>query len=134
MSVYLIGMSILASLFKLIVLLIVFILILVASYYATKWYAKSGFPGNKSQNIQMIESFPMGPGKQICIMKLGNKYAAVAVCKDRITFLAELEEEQLSLESPQAENANFKEIFGNMVKQQWKKEPFHKKQEKCDKK
>lgn len=133
MSVYLIGMSMLSSLFKLIVLLIVFILILAASYYATKWYAKAGFASNKPQNIHMVESFPMGPGKQICIMKLGNKYTAVAVCKDHITFLAELDEEQLSLDSLQTEHADFKEILGNMMKQQWKKDLFHKKEKKCDK-
>lgn len=121
MSVFLIGTSTLASLFKLIALLIVFILILVASYYVTKWYAKSGMIGNRSQNIQVVESFSMGPGKQICILKLGEKYVAVAVCKEKITFLTDLNEEQLSLEAPPIENTNFKDVFGKMMKQQWKK-------------
>lgn len=121
MSVCLMGTSTLASLFKLIALFIVFILILVASYYATKWYAKSGMLNNRSQNIQMIESFSMSPGKQICILRLGEKYIAVAVCKEQIVYLTELPEEQLSLELPNAENGDFKEVFGKMLKQQFQK-------------
>lgn len=115
MSVYLMGTSTLASLFKLIVLLIVFVLILLASYYVTKWYAKTGMLGKQSQNIQVVENYPMGPGKQICIIKLGGKYIAVAICKDQITFLAELEKDKLSLEQQPLENASFKEVFGKMV-------------------
>lgn len=43
MSVFIVGQSALASFLKLLMLLIAFILILAASYYVTKWYAKSGF-------------------------------------------------------------------------------------------
>ena len=121
MSVYLIGTSTLASLFKLIALLIVFILILVASYYATKWYAKTGMLNNRTQNIHIVESFAMGPGKQICILRLGEKYIAVAVCKDQIVYLTEIPEEQLSLELPKPENGNFKDVFGKMLKQQFQR-------------
>ena len=117
MSVVLVGMSTLASFFKLLLCLIVFILILVASYYFTKWYAKSGFIRNQSQNIQVVENFSMGPGKQICILRIGEKYIAVAVCKDQITFLTQVEEEQLSLTMPETSDASFREIFGDMVKE-----------------
>lgn len=119
MSVYLVGMSTLASFFKLILLFIVFILILVASYYFTKWYAKSGLIKNQSHNIQLVESFPMGPGKQICILHIGEKYVAVAVCKERITYLTEVDGEQLSFTTPEVSDSSFQEIFGNMVKERF---------------
>lgn len=121
MSVLLIGTSTFASFIKLIMLLIVFILILVGSYYFTKWYGKSGMLKNKSQNVNIVESFPLGPGKQVCILKLGEKYIAVAVCKDQVTVLTELEEDQLSFEAPPLQNTNFKEVFGEIIKQRKEK-------------
>lgn len=130
MSVCLVGTSTLASLFKLIALLIVFILILVASYFFTKWYAKAGMTRIKSGNIQVVESFPIAQGKQISILKIGEKYIAVAVCKEQITFLTELTEEQLSLEIPPTANTDFSEVFQKIRKQQWKKEYFGKKDRK----
>lgn len=130
MSVYLMGLSTLTSLFKLIALLIVFILILVASYYVTKWYAKSGMLGQQARNIQVIENFPMGPGKQICILKMGGKYIAVSVCKDNITFLTELDGEEISEEQIQGENTNFKEIFGKMMGDKGISNTFKKKDKK----
>lgn len=117
MSVIVVGMSTLASFFKLLLCLIVFILILAASYYFTKWYANSGFIRSQSQNIQMVESFSMGPGKQICILRIGEKYIAVALCKEQITFLTQLDEEELSLTVPETSDASFREIFGDMVKE-----------------
>lgn len=121
MSVLLIGTSTLASFFKLIMLLIVFVLILVASYYFTKWYARSGFIKNQSPNIRIVETFPMGPGKQICIIRLGDRYAAIAVCKDTITYLMELSEEQLIFEQRQLPEGDFRDIFGDMLKKKFTK-------------
>ena len=38
----------------------------------------------------------MGPNRQICIMRIGQKYIAVSVCKDQIRFLTEIPEDQLA--------------------------------------
>lgn len=119
MSVFLVGMSMLSSFIKLILLLVVFILILVGSHYFTKWYAKSGLLGKQSVNIQVMENFPMGAGKQICILRIGEKYMAVAVGKDQITFLSELDPEQLSFSLPEPMEDSFGKIFGNMVKERF---------------
>ena len=51
MIVVLVGQSALASFFKLCMLLIAFILILVASYYVTRWYAQSGFVRRQNHNM-----------------------------------------------------------------------------------
>jgi flagellar protein FliO/FliZ len=122
MSVYLVGMSTLASFFKLVMLLIVFILILIASYYSTKWYAKSGRIANKSPNIQILETFPLGPGRQICIIQLADKCVAVALGKDQVTFLTELDPEQLA-EPTTVEKGSFQEIFGEQLKQKFRHLP-----------
>ena len=56
MSVFIVGQSALASFLKLLMLLIAFILILAASYYVTKWYAKSGFIKKQTNNMEIIDT------------------------------------------------------------------------------
>ena len=128
MSVFIVGQSALASFLKLLMLLIAFILILAASYYVTKWYAKSGFI-KKQNNMEIIDTFSMGPNRQICIMRIGQKYIAVSVCKDQIRFLTEIPEDQLELtaQMPQVDGAPFKDVFRDMMRQQF---PSGKKKEK----
>ena len=81
MIVVLVGQSALASFFKLCMLLIAFILILVASYYVTRWYAQSGFVRRQNHNMEIVDTLSMGPNRQICIVRIGQKYIAVSVCK-----------------------------------------------------
>ena len=67
-----------AGIFKLIFLVIIFIVILVLSYLVTKWYANSGLVKNKTNNIEIKESFQLAPGKTISIVRIGEKYVALA--------------------------------------------------------
>ncbi len=121
MSVFIVGQSALASFLKLLMLLIAFIVILVASYYVTKWYAKSGFIKKQTNNMEIVDTFSMGPNRQICIVRIGQKYIAVSVCKDQIRYLTEIPEEQLELtvQKPQGDGMPFKDVFRNMMKQQF---------------
>jgi flagellar protein FliO/FliZ len=97
-------------------LLILFILILVASYFSTKWYAKSGLIKNQSPNIKVLESFSLGQGRQICILQLGDKCVAVALSKDKVTFLTELDREELVQQTP-PEKSSFQDVFGDQLRQ-----------------
>lgn len=117
MSVLIVGQSALASFLKLIMLFIAFILILVASYYVTKWYAKSGFIRKQTNNMEIVDTFSMGPNRQICILRIGQRYVAVSVCKEQINFLMEIPEEELQFESemPAAAEMPFKDILKEMA-------------------
>ena len=83
-----------AGIFKLIFLVIIFIVILVLSYLVTKWYANSSLVKNKTNNIEIKESFQLAPGKTISIVRIGEKYVALAQFKDNVVKLAELTEEE----------------------------------------
>ena len=80
---------------EMITVLIVFILVLIATYYTTKWIGKSGVVQTHTKNIKVIETFRIAPNKYIQIVQLGNKYYSIGVSKENITFLTPLEEEQL---------------------------------------
>ncbi len=106
-----------AGIFKLIFLVIIFIVILVLSYLVTKWYANSGLVKNKTNNIEIKESFQLAPGKTISIVRIGEKYVALAQFKDNVVKLAELTEEELILNREvEISDSSFKDVFLNIVK------------------
>lgn len=117
------GFSTLASIIKLILLLIVFIGLLAAASWFTKWYAGSAMAKQKFHNVSVIESYPFGSGRTIFILKIGKKYVAVAVAKDAVTVLAELTEEELDLEPQKLpEQGSFHDMFSELVRKAKKQE------------
>lgn len=106
-----------ASIFKLIFLIIIFVVILVLSYIVTKWYANSGLIKNRTNNISIVENFQLSPGRTISIIKIGEKYVAVAQYKDSIVKLTELSEEQLDFDQKlEVQDTSFKDVFSEMIK------------------
>ena len=106
-----------AGIFKLIFLVIIFIVILVLSYLVTKWYGNSSLVKNKTNNIEIKESFQLAPGKTISIVRIGEKYVALAQFKDNVVKLAELTEEELILNREvEISDSSFKDVFSNIVK------------------
>ena len=106
-----------AGIFNLIFLVIIFIVILVLSYLVTKWYANSSLVKNKTNNIEIKESFQLAPGKTISIVRIGEKYVALAQFKDNVVKLAELTEEELILNREvEISDSSFKDVFSNIVK------------------
>lgn len=97
MNVLITSYSRLSSFAQLITLLIVFVFVLALTFYATRWMAKIQKSQFKNSNIEVIETFRLSNTKYIQIVKLGEKYVAIAVGKDTVTFLTELEESQLDL-------------------------------------
>lgn len=117
------GFSTLASIFKLIFFLIVFIALLFAASWFTRWYAGSSMVRQRHRNISVIENYPFGQGKMIYILKIGNKYIAVAAGKDTFTVLAELAEEELDLQPIEpVKQGSFGDVFGELIKKQKKQD------------
>ena len=102
----------LSSFAQLITLLIVFVFVLALTFYATKWTAKLQKSQYRNSNINIVETLRLSNTKYIQIVKLGTKYIAIAVGKDTVTFLTELEEEQLNLtQSTEETGVKFQEIL-----------------------
>ncbi|MCD7825326.1 MAG: flagellar biosynthetic protein FliO [Clostridiaceae bacterium] len=122
MLVILSGFSTLASIIKLIALLLVFIAILVGAHLFTKWYAKSGHVNAKARNIKVIESQQIAPGKNIVLAQIGGKYVAFISGKEHSTFLTELDESDIDLTTPEVNDVSFRDVLKNMKELNKKKE------------
>ena len=92
--------------------LIIFVVVLLATYYVTKYLAGYQKEKNNLGNIEIIETGRITTGKYIQIVRLGDKYMAIAVGKDEITALCEVDKDSLKLaDNSSYNNASFKEIF-----------------------
>lgn len=47
------------------------------------------------KNVKVLETMRISNSKYIQILKIGNKCFAIAVCKDTVTYLCEVNEEEL---------------------------------------
>ena len=103
-----------ASVFKLCLLLLLFIALLYGAHIFTKWYAKSGITGEKGRNIKVVETKQLAPGKSIVIAKIGSKYVSFVMMRDTATLLTELTEDELEPAMPETVgNVSFMEVFKN---------------------
>lgn len=92
--------------------LILFVFVLVITYLTSKWIAGYQKSRGVHSNIEMIESFRLTNNKYVQIIRVGQKYLAVAVGKDSVTMLTEIPQDQLLLSSEDNGQAHsFKELL-----------------------
>ncbi len=106
------GMSKMESISQLITVLLIFILVLALTLFTTRWIARYQKGQRGGNNIDVVETYPAGNGKYIQIVRLGDTYVAIAVCKDTVTLLTQLDKEQIVFPtSGGSTTLNFKELL-----------------------
>ena len=106
---------------QLITLLIIFIFVLAVTYYVTRFvgnYQKNKLSGS---NINILETMRIANNKYIQIVKIGSRVFAIAVAKDTVSYLCELDEDELIYKESSSgkmliNNDNFKEILEKLKK------------------
>ena len=87
-------------------------LILAVTYFATKWIANFQKVKISSRNIRVIETYKITTNKYLQIIQTGKKYFVIAICKDTVTYLTEIPEEDLEIKPEEPiEPVNFREIL-----------------------
>ena len=108
----LLTMETLGGIAQFITVLILFVIILWVTWAVTKWtagYQKGKWAGG---NIETLESFRIASDKYVQIIRVADKYLAVAVAKDSVTLLAELDEQALRFpEEAGGGKMSFREIL-----------------------
>ncbi|WP_051689300.1 flagellar biosynthetic protein FliO [Butyrivibrio sp. AE2032] len=101
-----------SSYLQLVFMLLIFVAVLAATYFFTKWIA--GFQKEKQTtgNIEVIETARISATKYIQIVRIGQRYMAIGVGKDEITNLGEVSREDLNFREEDSEtNMSFKDIL-----------------------
>ncbi len=96
-------------------LLLALIIILVAAYYTSRLVGGVKLGQLQKSNFQVIDSYRITSNKMLQIVKIGNKYIVIAVGKEEISYITELEEAQvLRKEFRPGEKQSFKQILDKL--------------------
>ena len=93
--------------------IVVFVLVLAVTYFVTRWIGKYQQGISGSRNIAVLETFRVTQNKYLQVVKVGEIYMVIAVCKDSITMLTRLDKEELGdiPSSSEGKTDNFAEVF-----------------------
>ena len=101
-----------SSFVQFITVLAIFVFVLAITYFSTKWIADYQKGKAVCKNLDVIETHRISNNKYLQIVKAGEKYLVIAVCKDTITMLTELNAEQIDFSASHSEeNKGFKELL-----------------------
>lgn len=106
------------ALVQLITLVLIFALVLGLTYFVTRFvgnYQKNKLTGT---NISVIETIRISSSKYIQLIQIGSRYFAIAVCKDTVTLIGKIEQDDLILtdNTTQVQSESFKTILDKFKK------------------
>lgn len=113
-------LSSLDSFVQLITVLVIFVFVLIITYFTTRWMAGIQKGRSFNKNLRIIETISVGNNKMVSIVQVGEKYLVVSIGKDEVHYLTELKQEELrdlSFMNPDSQNDKqdpFAEIFGRL--------------------
>lgn len=100
--------------------LILFVFVLGITYLVTRWiggFQKSAAP---NANMEIVETLRLSNNKYVQIIRVGQKYLAVAVCKDSVTMLTEVPKGDLCLsEGKPGGISGFKDVLAKIQKEKF---------------
>lgn len=109
---------------RFVVVMGIFIFVLFITYLSTRFIAtfQKTQGGQGNHNIEVLETQRITNNKYLQIVKVGTKHFVIAICKDSVTFLVELsDEEAKQLSTSSQEPLDFKEILEKVKKIKLKK-------------
>lgn len=111
---------------QLITVLVVFVLVLAVTALTTRWIANYQKKQGLNRNIEVVETTRLGSNKWIQIVRVGDVYKVIAVCKDSVTMMGEVPKEQLNIDNGGDKNLSFKELLEKAIKRDSSETDIHK--------
>lgn len=100
-----------SSFVQLLTVALIFVFVLFLTYWVTKWignYQKDKFIGG---NVEIIETKRIAPNKLVEIVRIGDKYFALAVGKDEANLIGEVDKDSLTFPETGKKAFSFKEFL-----------------------
>ena len=106
---------------QLITVLLIFVAVLALTALTTKYIAKVQKQTELTGNLEILETIRISSTKYIQLVRIGETYVAMAVCKDTVTKLCEVSKEQLKENTPGENNSfSFKEMLNSVMHKETK--------------
>lgn len=104
---------------QMITVLLIFVAVLALTAVTTKYIAKIQKQSELSGNLEVLETIRISSTKYIQLVRIGETYVAMAVCKDTVTKLCEIPKEQLhDKTSNEAKGVSFKEMLHSVMRKE----------------
>lgn len=101
---------------QLITVLLIFVVVLGITAITTRYVAEYQKQNGANANIEILETVKVSATKYIQLVRIGDTYVAMAVCKDTITKLCEIPAEQLKLHGQEGDKTfSFKELLNSAL-------------------
>lgn len=108
----------LESFLELLSVLLIFIVVLAATIFTTKWIAGYQKQQGANGNIELLDAVRLNGNKYIQLVRIGEVYVALAVCKDTVTTIAEIPVEQIKFSGEQGKTVRFADLLNKLKKAQ----------------
>ncbi len=109
------GASTLDSVLQILGLLVLFIIIIASSYFVTRKIGQISAGSMHNNNISIVDTYKISTTKYIQIVKVAGKCFAIAVGKEEITLLGEIDEDNLIKREEAVQFKSFKEMLDMTV-------------------
>ena len=86
------------SFVQFVTVLLLFLVVLFITYGVTRWISGIQKTQMVGRNMEIVDTMRISSSKYLQIVRAGDKYLAIAVCKDTVTMLAEIPKESLMLQ------------------------------------
>ena len=83
------------SVAQLLTVILLFVVVLGATWLTTRYVAGVQKGKMKGSNFEVVDTFRLTQNKYVQILRIGKRYMAVAICKDTVTILRELDESEI---------------------------------------
>ncbi len=106
-----------SSVIELITVLVIFVFVLLITYFVTRWIA--GYQKTKlsAGNFEIIEGIRIGNNKYLHIIKVADKYVCIGTGKDEVTFITEIDADALKTDEVSVLSENSGTDFSNILTQ-----------------
>lgn len=93
--VWLLASSGIEAFAQLITLILIFVFVIGLSYFATRLVGNVQKERLKGSNIKILETMKISNTKYIQVVEIGSRCFAIAVCKDTVTYLCDIQRDEL---------------------------------------
>ncbi len=104
------------SIAQFVTVLLIFLFVLVITYFTTRYIASIEKKRMVTGNMELLDALRISNNKYLQIVKVGSKYLCLAVCKDTVTMLVELEQEDIKEIESEIKPVDFQDILEKVKK------------------
>jgi len=103
---------------QLITVLLLFVFVLAITALVTRWIGGYQKGMSAGANMELLDALRLSNNKYVQLIRIGRKYLALAVCKDTVTMISEIPEEDLCFsEGSTSGVSSFKDVLAKMQRE-----------------